>query len=145
METLVAVASGLFMGAVNNSLEQNMSEEQIQLKRKAKGKRPLYFQNPEIDRLLAMVMGLVGEVCVIRDRLDTVERLAQKHDLFSQQEIEAFVPSEEVLQERACLRKTLLGEVTRVICGDIEDLQNIDLTSYESAINLVEGDRQNAD
>ncbi|MDE0783204.1 MAG: hypothetical protein OSB34_08490 [Planktomarina sp.] len=122
-----------------------MSEEQIQLKRKAKGQRPLYFQNPEIDRLLAMLMGLVGEVCVIRDRLDTVERLAQKHDLFSQQEIEAFVPSEEVLQERACLRKTLLGEVTRVISGDIEDLQNIDLTSYESAINLVEGDRQNAD
>jgi|TARA_B110000967_G_scaffold1914_1_gene2085 hypothetical protein len=118
-----------------------MSDDQIQLKRKAKGPRPLYFNDPDIDRLLAMLMGLVGEVCVIRDRLDTLERLADKHDLISQQEIEDFVPSEAVLQERATMRDTLLGEVTRVVSGDIEDLQNLQLTSYENAIKQVEGDR----
>ncbi|MFT6958088.1 MAG: hypothetical protein ACJAYC_003104 [Halieaceae bacterium] len=115
-----------------------MSDDKIQLKRKAKGQRPLYFHDPDIDRLLAMLMGLVGEVSVLRDRLDTVERLAQEHNLFSQQQIEAFVPSEQVLQERAQLRETLLGEVTRVVTGDIEDLQNLEMTTYESAIKLVE-------
>lgn len=117
-----------------------MSDDQIQLKRKAKGKRPMYFHNPDIDKLLAMIMGLVGEVSILRDRLDTVERLAQEHDIFSQKEIEAFVPSEQVLQERAQLRETLLGEVTRVISGDLEDLQDLEQTSYESAIKLVEED-----
>jgi len=117
-----------------------MSNEHIKLKRKAKGQRPLYFQDPDIDRLLAMLMGLVGEVCVIRDRLDTVERLVQKHGLFSQKDIENFVLSEQVLHERARLRETLLGEVTRIVAGDIEDLQNSEVTTYENAIKLVEKD-----
>ena len=39
------------------------------------------------------------------------------------------------------MRDTLLGEVTRVVSGDIEDLQNLQLTSYENAIKQVEGDR----
>ena len=118
-----------------------MSDEQTQLKRKAKGPRPLYFKDPDIDRLLAMLMGLVGEVCVIRDRLDTLERPVDKHNLVSRQEIEDFVPSEEVLQERASLRETLLGEVMRVVSGDIEELQNLQPITYENAIKKVEADR----
>ena len=45
--------------------------------RKAKGRRPTYFDDPENDKLLAIVMALAGEVSVLRDRLDTVERLAE--------------------------------------------------------------------
>jgi len=43
--------------------------------KKAKGKRPFYFDNPESDKLLAIVMALAGEVSVLRECLDTLERL----------------------------------------------------------------------
>lgn len=46
-------------------------ESEITLQRKAKGKRPYYFANPDVDRLLSMVMALTGELSVTRDRLDT--------------------------------------------------------------------------
>lgn len=47
---------------------------------------------------------------------------------------------EQILQKRARLCETLPGEVVRVACGDIEDLQDLELSTYESAIKLVEED-----
>ena len=100
-----------------------MAEDTIKLKRVAKGERPVFFEDPNIDRLVAMIMGLVGEVSVIRDRLDTVERLAQERGLFTQADIEAYEPSEQALMERAQLRKMLLGKVTRIISSEVEALE----------------------
>ena len=47
----------------------------------AKGRRPYFFDDPDIDKLLAMIMALVGEVSVMRERMDTHERLAQKNEV----------------------------------------------------------------
>ena len=35
--------------------------------RKAKGKRPVYFDDPQIDKLLGIVLALAGEVSVLRE------------------------------------------------------------------------------
>ena len=43
--------------------------------------RPAFFDDPAVDKLLAMNMALLGEICVLRDRLDTHERLASRHGL----------------------------------------------------------------
>lgn len=116
-----------------------MLDQDVKLKRKAKGQRPTYFENPEVDTLLAMLMGLVGEVSVMRDRLDTVERLAEERGLFNQTDIESFIPSEAVLEERAKNREIMLGEITRVISSDIEGLRSGGDTEYENAVRFVEG------
>jgi hypothetical protein len=42
---------------------------------RAKGKRPAYFDTPESDRTLSIVLALMAEVSALRERLDTVERL----------------------------------------------------------------------
>ena len=42
---------------------------------RAKGARPKYFEDPATDRLLSIVMALAGEVAVVKERLDSVERL----------------------------------------------------------------------
>jgi hypothetical protein len=47
----------------------------------AKGKRPVYFEDPQVDKLLAMVIALTGEVSVLRERLDTLERLLETKDI----------------------------------------------------------------
>ena len=38
----------------------SQEEPEVTLQRKAKGKRPYYFSDPDVDRLLSMVMALTG-------------------------------------------------------------------------------------
>jgi RecB family exonuclease len=111
--------------------------EQPRLKRKAKGERPYFFSDPSIDKLLAMLMGLAGEVSVLRDRLDTVERLAEQNKLFTRAEIENYQPDEEALKERAERRAVFLGEVTRIIEAELEGMQDEDDAPYSQALELV--------
>ena len=111
------------------------------LKRKAKGARPYFHDDPAVDKLLAMLMGLTGEVSVLRDRLDTVERLAAERNLFTQDEIENYQPDEEALRARAARREALLSEVTRIIQAELEGLEDDDQGSYEEALALVHDDR----
>ena len=110
---------------------------QAQLKRKAKGERPYFFDDPSVDKLLAMLMGLAGEVSVLRDRLDTVERLAEQNKLFTRTEIENYQPDEAALRERAERREIFLGEVTRIIHAELEGLQEEDGAPYSKAIDVV--------
>ena len=111
--------------------------EQPQLKRKAKGERPYFFTDPSIDKLLAMLMGLAGEVSVLRDRLDSVERLAEQNNVFTRTEIENYQPDEAALKERAERRAVFLGEVTRIIQAELEGMQDDDEAPYSKAMELV--------
>ena len=61
------------------------------MSRKAKGKRPVYFNDPENDKLLAITMAVAGELSVLRERLDTIERLARAKGLLSLDEIEGYM------------------------------------------------------
>jgi hypothetical protein len=97
-------------------------ETPIKLLRTAKGKRPNYFSDPDVDRLLAIIVPLIGEVAVLRDRLDTVERLAEKHDLFAQDEIEKFDPSADEQQARDAWREQYLDRVFRITQSELEEI-----------------------
>ncbi len=68
--------------------------------KKAKGKKPTFFADPQVDKLMAIVMALAGEASVLRERLDTVERLVESKGLLTRQEIEAYRPTEQVAEER---------------------------------------------
>ncbi|MCT7963179.1 hypothetical protein NG799_20280 [Laspinema sp. D1] len=88
------------------------------MKKKAKGKRPVYLQNPEQDQLLAIALALAGEVSVLRERLDTMEKIAQTKGLFTTAEIEAYQPSQQVEQEREQWRAEYIARVLRVLQED---------------------------
>ena len=111
--------------------------EQPKLKRKAKGERPYFFEDPSVDKLLAMLMGLAGEVSVMRDRMDTMERLAEERNLFTQTDIQNFQPSEAALKERAERREVFLGEITRIIQAELEGMQESDGAPYKQAMDIV--------
>ena len=113
-------------------------ESPAQLKRKAKGQRPAFFDDPDTDKLVSMLMGLVGEVSVMRDRMDTIERLLGEKGLLSQSDIDNFEPPEDVLMQRAETREMFLGEITRVITSELEDFDSDSGESYENIIEMVE-------
>lgn len=88
----------------------------------AKGKRPIYFDNPQIDKLLAIVMALTGEVSVLRERLDTIERLLETKGNVSIAEIESYQADEKVTQQREQWRDAYVERVLRVLQEELEAL-----------------------
>jgi hypothetical protein len=90
--------------------------------RAAKGKRPQYFEDPAVDKLHLMVMALIEELSVTRDRLDTVERLIEKHGLFEVEEIEDYFPDLKADGERTGRR---IAYIRRVMKGITDELENL--------------------
>ncbi|MGB1884860.1 MAG: hypothetical protein ACPHUF_13205, partial [Gammaproteobacteria bacterium] len=70
--------------------------------------------------VVAMVMGLAGETAVMRDRLDTIERLLETKGLLRRAEIEAYQPSDEVLADRSAWREAYLSEILRIVEIELE-------------------------
>ncbi|MBM29003.1 MAG: hypothetical protein CME58_11575 [Halieaceae bacterium] len=115
-------------------------DDQLELQRKAKGKRPFYFSNPDVDKLLSMIMALTGELAIARDRIDTLERVAETKGLFSSDDIENFELDANALQARADRHRQLLREVNRIIVGELEDLEGANEEDYTAVVEQVEQD-----
>ena len=121
-------------------VRESSADEQLELQRKAKGKRPYYFSNPDVDKLLSMIMALTGELAIARDRVDTLERVAATKGLFSSEDIENFELDAKALEARASRHRQLLREVNRIIIGELEDLEEADEEDYSAVVEQVEYD-----
>lgn len=86
-----------------------------ELPRHWRGRRPAFFDDPAVDELLGIVLGLTQEVSVLRDRLDSVERLLDAKGTLSRADLEAYVPDAGATAERAQLRNDYVQRVFRVI------------------------------
>lgn len=67
-----------------------MHDDQTAPPRHAKGKRPQFFEADGVDEAMSMILVLASELCAMRDRLDTIERLAERKGIILQEEIEKF-------------------------------------------------------
>jgi hypothetical protein len=83
-------------------------------------------------------MALAGEVSVIRERLDTHERLAARKNVYSQADIEKYRPSEAVQRERDQWRAQFLERVLRILQEEREHIRREEEASeYERIIEDV--------
>lgn len=98
-----------------------MASETVQISRVAKGKRPVsYPEEPAAERLLAIVSALVTEVAVLRDRQDTMERLADAKGLILADEIEAFEPDVGGRSAREAWRQAYMDRVFAILDQEVE-------------------------
>ena len=93
---------------------------------KAKGRRPEFHAEPAIDRLLSLTMALVGEVSVLRERMDTVERLLEAKGSISQADIDAYVPDSAAGEERGLATRAYIARVMRGFQQEVEAMENPD-------------------
>lgn len=115
----------------------------LELQKKAKGERPRYFEDPAIDKVLSITMALAGEVAVLRDRVDTIERLAEQGQSISRAAIDGFRPDETVRAERDAWRETFLSVVLRSVHQELEELERkVDRQPYDAAVEAVEAREQ---
>lgn len=103
-----------------------------------KGSRPQFFPDPATDKLLAMVMALAGEVAVIRDRLDTFERLVEAKGVVTRNDIENYKPSKEVHAERDAWREEYLSHILRIVDLDADAMDRNDLSpKWEKMVETI--------
>lgn len=94
----------------------------VRLARVAKGKRPQYFADPAVDKLLAMTLTLMEELSVTRDRLDTLERLLARKRVVSAKEISAWKADSRAAAERAKRRSDYVDRVMRAVHAELEEV-----------------------
>jgi len=88
--------------------------------------------------LLAMIMALAGEVSVVRERLDTHERLAAKKKLASHQAIEDYEPDEITEAFRAQWRAEFIARVLRIVQVELDQISREDSDKeYEKIVEEV--------
>ncbi len=88
------------------------------------GKRPYFFENRDVDRLLAIVWAMAGELAVTRERLDTVERLLAQKRTLSQAEIESFRPDGAAAAERGQWQVDYIARLLRVLQQEQDALRS---------------------
>jgi len=87
---------------------------------KAMPRHPIEGDHPEIARLSEMVLALLGELTIVSDRLDTVERLLEQGSSMPRAAIESFAPDSEALAQRDQRRARQIAKVFRPLRDDAE-------------------------
>lgn len=109
----------------------------VRVPQTAKGYRPKFFDDPANDRIIAMMMSLVTEMWVMRERLDSVEAIAAQKGLFLEEELERFEPDPERAEERERMRQEFLDRVFYIFKEEAEDAERGDTPeAYEEAVNI---------
>lgn len=90
---------------------------------RAKGKRPDFLGDPNAERMLSILLALAGEVSVLKQRLDTVERLLDAKGAINRADIETYVPDREAAYQRAVMTKEYVARIMRGVQQDMEAMQ----------------------
>ena len=106
-----------------NDPAMNDSELQRLINAAASGKRPFFFEDADIDRLLAIVWAMAGELAVTRERLDTVERLLAARELLDRGQIDAYRPDETAVAERGRWQIEYIARLLRVLQQEVDALR----------------------
>jgi hypothetical protein len=84
----------------------------------ASGQRPEFTGDPLVERLFGITLALTTELAVTRERLDTIERLLEQHDLLPREAIETFQPDPVTGVARAQSHQEYLARIFRVLLQD---------------------------
>lgn len=90
---------------------------------RAKGKRPDFLGDPASERMLSILLAVVGEVSVVKERLDTVERLLDGKGTIDRADIDAYEPDRDAAQQRASMTKEYIARIMRGVQQDMEAMQ----------------------
>ncbi|WP_240334298.1 hypothetical protein [Sphingobium estronivorans] len=91
--------------------------------RRAKGKRPDTLHDFSAERTLSILMAVAGEVAVLKERLDTVERLLDAKGTISRADIEAYQATGDAAYERALSTKEYVARIMRGVQQEMEAMQ----------------------
>jgi len=80
-------------------------------KKTVKAGRPAFFSDPEIDRLLAIIVRLMTEHSVLNERVKSLEALLTQSGVITGEALEQFEPTQEQDAQWAQARFQLIKDV----------------------------------
>ncbi len=109
--------------------------------RDAKGKRPEFYDAPGLDHAMSMIMVLASELTVLRDRLDSAERVAKSQGIDLTTGIEALELDQDALEAREAWRQDFFGRLFYVARKDAHEAAAAETDAgYQHAIaDIAEG------
>ena len=102
--------------------------------RTAKGKKPEYFSDPAVDKLLSIVISLAGELSTTRERLDALERVLQGKGLLDGEEMDRYRPSEAAEKVRAENRSRFVARILRTVEAELREITGDDMPENREQI-----------
>ena len=90
---------------------------------KAKGKRPFFYKDTAVERVLSVTMAIATELAVTRDRLDTVERLLENEVPVTKKSIDSYAPDDEILKERQQWQANYISRILRIFQQENEGVE----------------------
>lgn len=104
----------------------------------AKGARPRFYTEPGLDQAMSMILVLASELSVIRDRMDSMERVAKNHGIDFVSEIDQLVLDQAALEAREHARQSLLSRLYYLTRKEAHELANQDNDSrYRKVIDEI--------
>ncbi|MEM7665535.1 MAG: hypothetical protein AAF250_06730 [Pseudomonadota bacterium] len=94
--------------------------------KRAKGKRPEYFEDPALDRLYSTVFAMAAEVSALRERQDTIERLLDANGVVKREDIERYEPTREAADERGLATRAYVARIMRGFQQEVEAMEASD-------------------
>jgi len=121
------------MSAAQNTVrpEPQDLDPVAQANRRAKGKRPFFLDDPAVERVLSITMGVATELAVARERIDTLERLLVQRGVLQPQDIEQFVPDAAAMAARDAWSREYLARILRIVEQDVQAMQEAAEPSVE--------------
>lgn len=98
---------------------------------KPKGKRPFFLNDPDVERVMTITMAVAQELAVMRERMDTIERLLDEKGTISRADIETYNPPKNIAEERGAWNQEYLARILRIYQQDIEALDRSNEPSSE--------------
>lgn len=106
--------------------------------RESRGKRPQFYDNPQMDQVMSMIMVLASEVSVLADHIDGIERVAAQQGLDLKAGLEALTLDEEALNEREERRQAMLRKLFYLLRKEASEVAEADDQSrYEETIREI--------
>ena len=104
---------------------------------KPKGKRPYFFDDPAVERVLNITMAIGMELAVVRERMDSLERILEAKGILTREEIEQYVPTtEKIAEQRQTWHSEYISRILRIVQQEMEELQNPDKPLAEIADDI---------
>ncbi len=102
-------------GQISEQIDTTAVNDVLMAGDKSKGGRPYFLNDPAVERVMNIAMAVATEVAVVRERMDTIERLLQQKGILQQSEIEAFVPTDAQAEERQLWHARYAARIMRIV------------------------------
>lgn len=95
-----------------------------------KGIRPNFFDEGAVDRIVTMMLEMMTELWVVKERLYAIEKVLDDADIVVKEHIESYKFSEDEIAELEETRRKFITNIMRAL-----DTKSIDRASLQSDVD----------